>query len=296
MQEAAPRLRPMGLADLLDASFALYRRNFALFAGISAVLGVPQAVIVAVLAALSTGATTTTLGGNGHAYSLNAGSGGGGLIGFIFGTLIEGALAFAIARRYLGERVTLEGAYIGVGTRGFLRLFGAVLLGLLAGLVVIFIPLIIILVGAFAGIPALAGVGVVLIVAAGVVDVVLLVHWFFAPQAVVIEGLGATAALRRSWDLVRGTAWRVFGIGLVVSLIVSILSGIIAGVFTAVLLLGGNDRGTVFLASLVASLVTLLIRPFQRTAFTLLYFDLRIRKEGFDLEQMVRNMDVSGAP
>ena len=45
MDSSVPRLRPLNLGDLLDAAIALYRRNFALFVGVVAVIAVPQAII-----------------------------------------------------------------------------------------------------------------------------------------------------------------------------------------------------------------------------------------------------------
>jgi hypothetical protein len=92
--------------------------------------------------------------------------------------------------------------------------------------------------------------------------------------------------------VVSGSGWRVFGIYIVLSLMVGILSGIIGGLAGAVFAVS-DDRGLKFLANLISSLVVLLIQPFQLTALTLLYFDLRIRKEGFDLEQMVRSLDAA---
>lgn len=294
MQPQTPRLRPMGLADLLDASFALYRRDFALFAGISALLGVPESIISAFVTAVSHSTVTTTnvSSTSNSSYSFNYFStGGGGLLSLIFGTLISGALAYAISRRYLGEKTTIEGAYLGVGRRGFLRLFGAVLLGIVAGIGIILVPLIVIIIGAVTGLAVVVAIGALLMVAAVVFDLVVFVHWIFAPQAIVIEGLGVVDGLRRSWRLVRGTAWRVVGVVLVISIMVSILTGIVAGILGAFLLVGGHDRGVTFLVSLLAALVGVLVQPFQWTAYTLLYFDLRIRKEGFDLEHMVRTLD-----
>jgi hypothetical protein len=295
MQDSVPHLRPMGLADLLDASFALYRRNFALFAGIALLLGVPQSIITSLLAAVAPTVTTSSSSSDQGVQfsSISLGStGSGGLISFVFGTLITAALALAISRRYLGERATVEGAYVQVGWKGFRRVLGATLLGVAAAIALFVVPIIVFVLAIVSGAALLVVVGAILIVGATVGIFVLLIHWVFAPQAIVIEGLGAVAGLRRSWNVVSGSGWRVFGIYIVLSLMVGILSGIIGGLAGAVFAVS-DDRGLKFLANLISSLVVLLIQPFQLTALTLLYFDLRIRKEGFDLEQMVRSLDAA---
>jgi hypothetical protein len=299
MLATAPRLRAMGLADLLDTSFALYRQNFALFAGIAAVLGVPEAIINALLTALArtTVTTTSTVGQNVQLSGLQIGSSGGtGVVSLIFGALITGGLAFAIYRRYMGESVSIEGAYRGVTARGFLRLLGAIVLGALMAIAVFLAPLILLIAGIVTGIAALVVVAVIGFVVAGVVTVVMLVHWIFVPQIIVVEQSTIIASFYRSWRLVAGSAWRVLGIYIVLAIMVGVLTGIVGGVAGGVLAVSGGDRGVVFLATLISQFVGVLVQPFQLGALTLLYFDLRIRKEGFDLEQMVKTMDEPALP
>src|SRR5947209_7246555 len=145
MEAAAPHLRAMNMGDLLDATFALYRRNFALFAGIAAVLGIPQAIINI---ATSTARPSTT------GFSTNSGTGNatfnftqfwhyfallgvGGSIGFLFGLIVTGALARAIAARYLAETMTINQAYASVGIGTFVTLVVAALLLTLGGLLAV---------------------------------------------------------------------------------------------------------------------------------------------------------------
>lgn len=107
----------------------------------------------------------------------------------------------------------------------------------------------------------------------------LLVVWLFAPQAAVLEGLGATRSLSRSADLVRGGWWSCFATILVLELLTS---AVIVG---ALLLLGLAVDGLSNDAQIVVSgaasiLLTALVKPFQVIGIALLYLDRRVRREG----------------
>jgi hypothetical protein len=137
------------------------------------------------------------------------------------------------------------------------------------------------------------GLGTVLFIAPGVW---LYVAWAFALPVLLVEGLRGRNALGRSFALVKGRWWKTFG-----TLVVGfILAAIISSLMQAVFLLGavvGDDNDTVVLVlSALAGIVGLAIStPFQAALLTVLYFDLRVRKEGFDLELLAREIG-AGAP
>jgi hypothetical protein len=288
MQDQSSRLRPLDVTGIIDSAIALYRQNFALFAGVVAVLAVPQAIISAIV---TFGSGSSTFYNTSQSGSTNfhvntgwlVGLAGGGLLAFIFGIVITGALARAISARYLGDRITVGEAYTSVGVARFASLLMA---SILLGLVLALPPLvagIIIVVMAVAGLPVAITVllGIALGLGALILDVKMWAHFLFIPQAIVIERRGITDAFRRSWDLVRGSYWRVFGITLLVLFMVSITQGILGAV------LGLALAFTVPRTSVVLSaLLGILFQPFQYGAMTLLYYDLRVRKEGFDLEHL----------
>jgi hypothetical protein len=118
----------------------------------------------------------------------------------------------------------------------------------------------------FAGILAGLGIalGFVLLVLPGLF---LLTRWIVVTPVVVLEGKGATDSLRRSWELVRGHGWPVFGV-LVVTLLIGMVGQILfLGIFAFL-----PDFLQNWLGGLVAnSLVT----PFLALSWTLLYFHLR---------------------
>lgn len=96
------------------------------------------------------------------------------------------------------------------------------------------------------------------------------VRWFFTPQAVILDSTSARAALSYSADAVQGSWWRTFGIAIVIGIIGAIPISIITGLFTL---------APPLIASSVAATMNAVLLPFYLTAMTLLYFDLKARKE-----------------
>lgn len=237
----------MDLGDLLDTTFALYRVNFALFAGIVATITIPVTVLNLILSLFLSPAAGTVMDN---------------LLSLIFNVLSEGALALAVSRRYLGQQISIEQAYgaIGWGTFGVL-----LLASLLYGLAVVF--------------------GLIFLVVPGIY---LAVRFLFVSQAVVIERTSIGEAFSRSGMLVRGSWWRVFGIFIVLTILVGVFTAAGSGIAQAVAHIGG--AGDQALGTVISAIVRILIAPIQLTALTLLYYDLRIRKEGFDIEHLARNM------
>jgi hypothetical protein len=116
----------------------------------------------------------------------------------------------------------------------------------------------------------LAGIGVAVGLLLILPGIYLAIRWFFAPQAVVIDGERGPGALRRSSELVQGFWWRTFAIVLVAQL-PAILIGLPFASLAA-----ANDR-QVF--ALVGEIVTQSVAaPFVALLATLLYYDLRARQ------------------
>jgi uncharacterized membrane protein len=99
--------------------------------------------------------------------------------------------------------------------------------------------------------------------------------WLFAPQAIVIEKCGPIRALSRSSELVKNNWWRVFGIDMIFSLLANAVSSV-----------GGIVPVLGPLAATVVALAGMVI------AETLLYYDLRLRKEGFNIDIMAKELDI----
>src|SRR5262249_60338781 len=80
-------------------------------------------------------------------------------------------------------------------------------------------------------------------IAALVLTVWIWIRFSLAAPAVILEGAGPIAALRRSWQLVRGSWWRVFGISLLALLDVILIGLVLQVPFLVVRLLVGGGRG-----------------------------------------------------
>lgn len=308
-------LHPLSFGQLLGGSFALIRWN-------------PRATIVPALI-VSVVQTAIVLGGlaaigltsfdrlqraasDGARQQILAGLIGGGvlfaLLTFavtVFTTaLLQGVLVTVVARAAVGERVAL-GTALRTAWRRLLPLIGVALLLLAAQLVAI--GVLVLLVVAFA---QLGSAGTVIAIAVGVLGLLLFLagYVFFAvklatvPSAVVLERLGAFAAIRRSWILLRGSFWRTLGLVALVTLMVSAAAQIVTIPFSVIGgavggLLAPNSGGdlessstiaSLFLSSLPATIVGIVVQGIGQIAqvgvLTLVYLDVRMRREGLDLE------------
>jgi hypothetical protein len=136
------------------------------------------------------------------------------------------------------------------------------------------------------------GVGVLLLLVPGLI----FAAWTFAmPMVVVLEGRGALDSLGRSRELARGQVGHILGtlviayvIFFVVFFIGLALLAAVAGITGAFEAGPGQRTGDVS-----RILFAILAHPIVAVVGTLLYYDLRIRKEGFDLEMMARDLDAN---
>ena len=269
---------PRGLGALLDESFRVYRANFWQFVAIAAV---PAAANVLANVFFATGEPPLAVLG---AIMI--------LAYIVLSIVAVGAIVFGVARHYVRGEVDVVECYSHAFQVGVLLIAQGIVVTVALGAAFV-AGIVMVVVGAFAQLggdgaetagQALLVIGGLLTLAGVVIAVWLGVNWFCAAHAVVIEGKGPIAGLGRSWNLVRGSWWRIFGIGLVfaivivvAAMVISIPIGIIGGLaFAAV---GGG-----IVASIGGGAATILVTPFAYIAGTLIYFDLRVRKEGFDLD------------
>lgn len=113
-------------------------------------------------------------------------------------------------------------------------------------------------------------------------------------QVMVIEGEGIWGSLSRSWSMVLKDLGRV----ILVFLVMGLLSYFVVGVVTAPVTLGAMllmylqvDNSIWFMAlSLFSSFLGLAVAPIPIIALTLLYHDLRARREGTDLESRIESL------
>jgi len=266
-----PSLTPMNIADLIDAAIRLYRRNFSVFLGIIAIVYVPMGIFQ-VFMAYSVGRLAERTGQNPQEVPWDLIATGGAMyVGLIVLSMLavpisQGALSVAVSRRYLNYPASVADTYGTIGAR-WGPLMGTVLLVGLA-----------------------ATAGMMFCLAPGLY---LGVMWIFVTPIIAIEGLPAMEALRRSWDLVSGEWWRVFGTYFLLSMLVGLIGGAVSWPAYGLLfvLLGQHHAALAqAIGTGIGTAASIVVQPVAITGVVLLYYDLRVRKEGFDLHLLAQAM------
>ena len=296
-------LRPLGLGELLDGAVGVLRRYPRPTLGLSAAVAVVATLVnvVLLLTAFRPFVDVDAAAGleSGSTEALEEALGGavvGGLLTAVITLLatavLTGILTAVVGKAVLGQPFDLAGAWAQVRP-ALPKLVGvAFLLALLAGGLAtagVFLGVLLIVLG---GAPAaLIGVPVLLAGLAGAVY--LYFRLSLAPCALVLEKLGIRDSLRRSWLLVKGDWWRVFGISLLTLIVAMFVSLVIQVPFELLgygsvgeLTSGGGDAlsaRTLVLSSLGGIVASTLVDPFTAGVRALLYVDRRMRAEGLDV-------------
>jgi Uncharacterised protein family (UPF0259) len=183
------------------------------------------------------------------------------VIGLISSALLTASIARATAETYQGRDPSI-GATIGFAASRLHSILWVVLLTTLAtigGSILCIIP-----------------------------GVIFLVRFLFSPSVLIVEGTKGTDALRRAWRLSANHFWKILG----VFVLTSILSGIIGLVFQVPFgLFAASMESLGWIVEATGnSIAQILVTPFATIIQVLLYFDMRIRKEGFDIEVMAAEL------
>lgn len=302
-------LRPLGLGEILDGAFQACRRNPLSTFGTAILFQVIVGVVTVLLMFGLTGSLATfdpVTASSEEVTGLVASALSAGSVLILLtsvGVLIlQGVLIIPIARAVLDERTGFAELWKLAGRR-ILPLIGlgAILLVLWT---VSLLVVVLILVGlSFALGDAAVAIVVIGTLAALAAAVWLSIKWVMAPAALILEGVGPLAALRRSWTLTTGNWWRTFGILVLTSIIVSIITQVVAAPVSFLAFGFGSFSSSpdTTTAALLQSLPVLLIVQVVTAVFTaigfafqagvtaLLYVDLRIRREGFDIVLLREN-------
>jgi hypothetical protein len=275
-------LRPLALGELLDGAVKIIRRYPRPTLGLSAVIALVVTVVNLPLVLLLTdsnrsGATSSTASDAvDQALADNVARIPGGVISYLAGLVLSGAIVLVVARAVLGQPVTTKDVWTALRPRlaGLLGL--SLLTGLVCALPFALSVVLLLLIGP---------VGVLLVVLGVVASVYLFTRLALAPAALVLEKTGVVVAMKRSAVLVRGSWWRVFGILVLTSIISTVVAGIIAapvGILAAVL---SDADSTTFLvvAEVFGGLASVIVSPFTAGVHALLYVDRRMRAEGLDV-------------
>jgi hypothetical protein len=302
-------LRPLGFGALLAAPFQVLKRNPKATFG-SALLVQAGSLIVSLLViglvtyfavsriesapvaerdAVSAGATLTIVLSAILPIALSV----------IASALLQGVIVLEVARATLGEKPRLQTLWRTAGRRLWtlvlwtLVLSAALLVavGLIAGIVAVFV--------------LLGGTWIVLAVVIGIfggLGLVALGIWLFTrtslvPSLIVLERQSIRQAVRRSWSLTTGYFWRTFGVQFLVAAIVNVITQVVVTPLSflfsiSVSLVDPNAALDSFIPSAILYVAVLLVSlvlgavaaVIQSATTALIYIDLRMRKEGLDLE------------
>lgn len=258
-------LRPLSIGEILDRAFLMYRRHMLLFLGIAAVpqlltlaLGLLQVFLGPLNTVRTIGNRTVLMPHFDVTAILLA------LVGLVLGVIVyalsQGGTILAVSDLYLGRQTTiteaLRRAWSEVGTLIATSILNG--LAVIAGFICLFVP-----------------------------GVYILCRLLVCLPSALIENRHASDALGRSWHLTKGYAGRAFVL-LLLYFAVALGFGLLVGIPIGYM---ADSKGALAHSSLLLVLqqvanvvVNILVQPLLLIGISIFYFDLRVRKEAFDLQ------------
>jgi hypothetical protein len=267
-----PELRPRSVGEVLDAAVRLYRARFRALLTVSAVVLIPVSLLtmLVLLSAQPDQSAVAVNASNSPVFDTGDTS---AQLGALLVTLLLSALATTFVTA-AATRIVAD-AYVGQSTetrdaaRDTLRrawpLIGltiVVTVGTFVGYMLCFIP-----------------------------GVWLHVAWAVAIPVLLLEGVGVFKSLGRSFALTKVKFWVAFGVVWMAQFLVLALSFGLSALFVWVTRTNDNASADVITQSVANAISSIFTVPFAATAIVALYFDLRIRAEGFDIQMMLRDLD-----
>jgi hypothetical protein len=255
---SAAAYRARSATELIDATFQLLRQNAAAFFTMAAMLTIPQTILQSIfIRPLLRNPTMFTTGGTGF----------GGLWIYTLcilalSAIFHTAMMYAADDAYLGKPIVVADELTRSLPKVVTLFFAYIVTGLCVGFAVI---------GFFVG---SIYVGLML---------------FAVPAVIIFENTGIGEAMSRSSNLSKGLKGHIFVtvfLAGAVGAVGYIIVGFIAGLLTSF---------STYAQMLVEALGFTIVVPIFPIAIVLLYYDARIRKEGFDIQLMAQAVDGSAA-
>ena len=253
-------LRPRTVGEILGDAFRLYARHWQSLIVIVAAIVIPLSFLQVLLGEvwIREGLSEEELR---NGVEVSAGTLLGGIlaglvvafVSILMWTILTGAITRAAAGTFLGRDLDAGESY----RFGFARFWSIVLVGVLSGLAI--------------------ALGFILLIIPGFIALTFLSSGM---PALVIENQRGREALRRSWDLVRGYGWHVFGTIIVAALINGIVSSLLTAPF-------GDDWAV---RSIVGAIVSAITMPYMALVGVFIYLDLRVRKERYTAADLERDL------
>jgi hypothetical protein len=276
-----PDLKPMELGEILDGALTIFRRHFGIFVRLGvAALWLPVGLTVYIQ--LSGGVEQHII-----LWSLAQ------FMAYFAGLFLTAAAIRVISDSYLGRPPQLGDA-LALGASKIWPLF---LVGLGKSIILVLIGVLVGVVAAVA-VPAMAGAGgwaalvAVLLVAGGCWFLIFVACGYgVTTPVVVLENLGGSFdAFGRSWELTRTFKRKILGIAVVTYLIVFVPIGAVSGL-GAYFAIESPLAGRV--VEVISAAMPIVLTPILSCVFTLMYYDLRVRREAFDLQLLGEQLGIS---
>jgi hypothetical protein len=273
----------MSIKDILTQSFQLYKNNFLKFIAIVLLLKGPYLIIIYIISKFAASFFAEAFPSFAN-FEYMASILIAEILDLIFIPFVSpvsvAAITVFISEKHLKNDISVAESYKRIMKRS-LPLFGTVLL---SGL---FISS-----GFFLTLMLMSGsqqIALVTFLFAPVLAGVLWVWYAFVPQTVVIEGEGGFGAMKRSKYLINGYFRKVFILVVLVFIISLVITWVISFGFSKILFFMGDSSA--FLGKGISNVVSVILEAFRITIIPLLYYDLRVRKEGFNLETLAKELE-----
>ena len=275
----ARELKPLGIGEIVDVAVNIFIRNIGTLLKVAAIVFVPLTIVIFLLDLVALQEASITDPGAAifefgddrlrvvNETTFNLAIGIQSILTLLATTLAIAGTLRAVGNAYVGRDVDAgDSLRFGLG-----RIHSIIWISILFGIGV--------------------GIGLILLVLPGIW---LLIAWSLALPVLIFEGIKGSKALGRSFNLVRKHWWHTFGalllgyiliivVQLILPVIVELIAGSIENVYLYVALLDiANALTSLFVIPLFASLVTVI------------YYDLRVRKEGYDVQLLTQ--ELSGEP
>ncbi len=258
---------PISLSELLDRMFTIYRRYFLTLLGTTVF---PYLLLIPVGAVAGVGMFAAISAGSANAFSLRTGV---SAIFAVYAVYLAAicfswiAVTAAVWDIQLGRAPTIRGSY----RAAWPHLWKAILAGILFSVCVV--------------------AGFIFLVVPGVM---LALAWSLIGPIIVAEDAGPTQAMSRSWDLTNGYKGKVFVVVLICAGITWVMTYALQFpmlIASSFFLKGGSSPAWILIISALAGVVGgILPAPLQATGMCLVYYDARVRREGFDLQRMIDSL------
>jgi Membrane domain of glycerophosphoryl diester phosphodiesterase len=261
-------LRPLTIGELLDRTFFYYRGHFALFAGIAALPSV-------FLLTLQLAAVFFKPTGGGSILTLVFWL-GTAFVSLATNTLAHGATVVAVSQVLLARETNIAEAFNGIRTRVGELLIISINVGVRVML------------------------GTMLLIVPGIL---LALRYSLTIPVAVLEEKGVSDSLARSATLTRGHRGRILLVYILLfvlivtgSMLWPFLTMLVTGVFFSAVRAGQTPVWMQVVLQFGGFLNQSLLAPIMTIALTLVYYDERVRKEAFDLEHMMQQLDGAALP